>query len=268
MNRKIDYKIINPGGNITALVDGLDYTKDEMKIINDKILNRNKDIEQVGFIDLNRKTIVMAGGEFCLNAVRCAIWRLLNGNDEEVKINVLGSDNEIFGGIKKGVVFVNYKIERNINEIISFSNNYKIVNLDGITLVVIDEIASRAYIKQLKEDEIRVKNNLKEIMKNINTDEKAIGIILLETVDKFLKINPVIWVKEIDTLYYETACGSGSLAATLYKCYMEDIKKMKILQPSGFYIEIDIEGLNDYIDRAIVRGKIVDVKQECISIDF
>ena len=38
---KIKYKIFNPAGNITALVIGDDYTIEERKIINDKIMERN-----------------------------------------------------------------------------------------------------------------------------------------------------------------------------------------------------------------------------------
>jgi len=32
--------------------------------------------------------------------------------------------------------------------------------------------------------------------------------------------------KTIDTLYYETACGSGSLATAIYKCYAEGTEKL------------------------------------------
>ena len=48
--KKFEYKILNPGGNKTALVIGNDYSNYEKKIINDIILKENKDVEQVGFL--------------------------------------------------------------------------------------------------------------------------------------------------------------------------------------------------------------------------
>lgn len=63
----INYKILNPGGNKTAIVIGNKYSKKEKKQINDKILNQNLDVEQVGFIDAKENKLEMAGGEFCVN---------------------------------------------------------------------------------------------------------------------------------------------------------------------------------------------------------
>jgi len=55
------YKILNPGGNRTALVLGNEYSTEEKKIINNEILKNNKEVEQVGFISLNEKKLSMAG---------------------------------------------------------------------------------------------------------------------------------------------------------------------------------------------------------------
>ena len=62
-----NYKILNPGGNKTAIVIGNEYSKKEKKQINDKILMENLDVEQVGFIDTKEIKLEMAGGEFCIN---------------------------------------------------------------------------------------------------------------------------------------------------------------------------------------------------------
>ena len=76
----VNYKILNPGGNKTGIVYGLSYTKEERKMINDYILKENKDVEQIGFLDKDKKVLEMAGGEFCVNATRCAIYEILKGN--------------------------------------------------------------------------------------------------------------------------------------------------------------------------------------------
>ena len=84
--------------------------------------------------------------------------------------------------------------------------------------------------KELIEGGIDRENNVfAKIMKNIDTEQKAIGGILLEEFKECFKIYPIVWVKTIDTLYYETACGSGSLAVTIYKNYITNKSNFEIL---------------------------------------
>ena len=59
--KEYKYKILNPGGNKTALVFGNEYNAEEKKIINNEILKNNKDVEQVGFISLTKQNLEMAG---------------------------------------------------------------------------------------------------------------------------------------------------------------------------------------------------------------
>ncbi|MDO8610569.1 MAG: hypothetical protein Q7R95_08540, partial [bacterium] len=71
---KLNYFIINPGGNITAIVLGKFTKKIKLKITK-SILENNSTIEQVGFwINTKNKNfdakLEMAGGEFCGNALR------------------------------------------------------------------------------------------------------------------------------------------------------------------------------------------------------
>ncbi len=46
---ELEYKILNPGGNVTALVKEKNYTTKEKIYINDYILTNNSNVEQVGF---------------------------------------------------------------------------------------------------------------------------------------------------------------------------------------------------------------------------
>lgn len=64
---KVNYKILNPGGNKTAIVIGNEYSTKDKKEINDEILKENPEVEQVGFIDTKENKLEMAGGEFCIN---------------------------------------------------------------------------------------------------------------------------------------------------------------------------------------------------------
>ncbi len=254
-----NFKILNPGGNKTALVIGNKYTDKQKSQINAKILKQNLDVEQVGFIDTKENKLEMAGGEFCINATRCAIWNYLNGQEGKIKLEVSGYKSKIIGGITKAKdVYVNMKINKKMDNILHIKGIFNLVNLDGILLAVVNENDSINFIKNLRKNENKSKGELKELMKTFVTEEKAVGIILLENENGKIKINPIIWVKTVDTLYYETACGSGSLATAIYKKYAEGIEKIDILQPSGYSININLKMQNDYIKEAVVQGKVLE----------
>lgn len=258
-NYKVNYKILNPGGNKTAIVIGNNYSKEEKRKINDKILSENLEVEQVGFIDKKENKLEMAGGEFCVNATRCAIWQYLKGQEGEIELKVSGCKNKIKGGItQEKNVYVDMQIDKKISNIINTEGIFNFIKLDGILLAIVDEKNSKKSINQLREDENEAKNELKEMMKTFNTEKKAIGIVLLDKEKKKTKINPIIWVKTIDTLYYESACGSGSLATVIYKNYMEGIKNMEIMQPSGYIINVNLNMKKDYIEKAIILGKVIE----------
>ena len=62
--KEIKYSIYRPAGNETALVYGIDYTKEMKKEINDAIMKKHTNVEQVGFINNNgKKELQMAGGD-------------------------------------------------------------------------------------------------------------------------------------------------------------------------------------------------------------
>ena len=257
--KNFEYKILNPGGNKTALVLGNNYSKEERKTINDYILNENKDIEQVGFISKTENKLEMAGGEFCVNATRCAIYEYAKRNVKSLNIKVSGYKEIIEGSIdNEQIAYAKMKIVKNKNDIIKKINEMYFVYLDGILLAVINEDNSKELIQELKKDEETTKMKLKEIMKDFKTTENAVGIILLENDEGSLKINPIIWVKTVDTLYYETACGSGSLATAIYKNYITKNTSFNIEQPSGYSINVKLIIEENYIKEAIVSGKVME----------
>lgn len=262
---KIVYKVLNPGGNKTAIVFGNDYNKEERKIINTEILKNNKEVEQVGFISKKENKLEMAGGEICINATRCAIWEYLKGKRGKIELHVSGCEDTIIGGINiKKDVYVKMKLNKKIEDIIFKKDEFNIIDLDGILLFVIDEKNSKQYIEELKENQEAAMIRLKNIMKLFETSKEAVGIILLEKENGNTKINPVIWVKTVDTLYYETACGSGSLATAIYINSIKKSKKIKIIQPSGYNIIIKLNNKKGYIKNVTILGKVEEVNEnEC-----
>lgn len=254
-----NYKILNPGGNKTAIVKDENYTKEQKKMINNQILKENPEVEQVGFISQNENNLQMAGGEFCVNATRCAIWEYLKGKCGQIELTVSGYQEKITGGINaQKNVYVNLKIDKKVSDILEKNGIFNFVKLAGICLAVVKEEDAKVYLQRLRKDENMAKKELKEIMKTFCTSENAVGIILLESQREKVKINPIIWVKTIDTLYYETACGSGSLATAIYKNDLEEIENLEILQPSGFWLEISLKKEQEMIRNAKISGKVME----------
>lgn len=64
--------ILYPGGNTTAIVEGIPSSQLERRRINDVIMKQYPKVEQVGFLDRSLPRLQMAGGEFCGNATRSA----------------------------------------------------------------------------------------------------------------------------------------------------------------------------------------------------
>lgn len=256
----VDYKILNPGGNKTALVyETVSYTKEEKEYINNMILSENKDVEQVGFLNIKNKTLNMAGGEFCANATRCAIWELLDGKIGQINLTVSGYNSKISGGIRENKnVYEKLIINKTLNELVEVKDKYIIVKLDGIYHVVIGGDLSSSYISKLILDEEKTKKDLKELMKKLDMDIEAMGVMLLENQNNEVKINPIVWVKSIDTVYYETACGSGSLATAIYLNYLNKINSVDIIQPSNYKIKVDLNTDNKKINYSVIEGIVED----------
>ncbi|MBO5477748.1 MAG: hypothetical protein J6A15_08365 [Clostridia bacterium] len=239
-NKEIEFKIYNPGGNKTALVYDKNYEQYEISKINNYILSNYPQIEQVGFISKENNTLKMAGGEFCVNATRCTIYDFLEGKDGETSLSVSGAKNKLYGGITENTVFVKIDFKNVINSIsIKLQNNILngyMAKLDGIEHVVLDYSTSKNFINL---NEVDLKKICKEIIINSNSTEKAVGVILLKKVNDMTKIYPIVWVRSIDTLYYETACGSGTIAAFTYLYNQSNVDNISILQPSGYTLKVE-----------------------------
>lgn len=255
---KINYKIYNPGGNKTALIKGNEYTTNQKKLINKMIMEKYSQVEQVGFLSDKINRLEMAGGEFCMNATRCAVYEYSKENKNEIKISVSGANQELTGRVlSENKVELKLDICKNIAELIEVKKGIIYVKLDGILIAIFDEEKSKKYIRKLKENEEKTKNEIKQLMiKEIKTEDKAIGIMLLEKNPDKIKINPVVWVKDIDTVFYESACGSGSLGMAIYNFFKNKEEKIEIFQPSGYCINIELSTKENYIENAIISGVI------------
>ena len=246
---KIKYKVYNPAGNITALVIGDNYSLEERKIINNKIMEEDSRIEQVGFVSEIEKRLTMAGGEFCGNATRCAILYYDTKENESIMIN----NKIIKGGKEEDNIWCEIPVDEYKFSIIE-KDIYK-VELEGITMIIVKEKLSKNYLsKNLKEEGMKIINKYKIL-------DDAVGVIFTEKID-ILKIYPVVWVKDINTVFLENACGSGTIATSMVESILKNKSNIyRIIQPSGEILETDITLENGKVTKTILKGRIYEEKE-------
>ena len=77
------------------------------------------------------------------------------------------------------------------------------------------------------------------------------------------------WVKEINTLFYETACGSGTTAICMVEAYMKKQSvEIDVLQPSGLIITSYINYNEGDFTKAIILGNVeTDGKRYSIQLE-
>lgn len=260
-----EFIVLNPAGNITALVLDETVKREDYKNVSREILKFNKSIEQVGFLKrliIDDKTIFrleMMGMEFCGNASR-AFACFLYYSGFETNNNFVFSTSGIDDIIEAHVKFIKEKeyfssiklpFDKDTNEVLETkiidNIEVNIVTLDGITHVLINEDV-------MKFDETKYLEYVKYFIKKLKLGNlPAVGIIWYNQ----FKIKPVVWVKGTDTYYYENACGSGSLALGLYYALNKNIKKIDVVQKNNEIITIVVDCNNNHISNASIQGNTI-----------
>ena len=251
----VEYSIYVPAGNDTAFVYGLYYTQQQKKLINDAIMAKHANVEQVGFIDpKGRPELQMAGGEFCGNATRSAAAIYLNGKEGSLEMTVNVKDTINAGVDKNGKAWCEIPLYHGTDVIIQKEQGIFVVKMNGMVTVVIQEDVAKKYLQ----DKENLKAKGMEFVHRYNLeDSEAVGVMFCEKEKGLLKINPIVWVKSIDTLFYETACGSGTTAVCMVEAFLNNkSQEIDILQPSGMIITANIVYSEGKISRATILGNV------------
>lgn len=228
---KYNVVIANPANNITVIV--LDNVEKNQYIdISQNILKNSKyGAEQVGFvkkpINDGILRLEMMGGEFCANALRSFGMMVARDNKIEngiVKVEISGSDKalDVEVDITNKISKTEIPKPKGIEHLKIDSLDVTIVMFDGIYHAIVENIeASKVNFEYIK-------NN---IMKKY--DFEALGVMFLDRENLF--ITPVVYVRETDTMIFESSCGSGTMATAIYLSEFceENLFKCSIRQPGG-----------------------------------
>lgn len=236
---KKNYVISAAGGNNTAIAitDSL-LNREQYETLGSDLLGRTekRKVEQTGFLIPSKNHFEMSGGEFCGNAARSAAFLLskITGKNE-FKFTISGFDGKVearvdFNQGNSSSAFVSCDfcgMETKVEERDIGEDKIFVVDLGGIVhCLLYGEFPKNSYKE--KHAEIIEKLNLK--------DRLAVGVIWLSKIEDGVKIDPVVWVKSINTFFYETSCGSGSIAASVVA------NTTNIMQPSGQFIRVKFYG--------------------------
>ena len=266
------FRIFVPGGNDTALVYGIpqDLEDSSRQAIDTQIRNKHKNVEQVGFVGLanmENPWLTMAGGEFCGNATRAAAWFYLQGAPGSARIAVSGVPYKLNAGVKS---LREAWSQMPIKDKKELDCGTYLVELDGISHIVMMQEKSKQYLDVLsenptKDEETKLKNLAKNILEQFDLlKEPASGVMFLERFNDTMKMHPIVHVKKTQTLYYETACGSGTAAVGVVLCSQgagED--EISIMQPSSKVINVTVRRQNSSIYVEIAG--IIDVDEHVYS---
>lgn len=251
--------VMYPSGNTTAIVFDQLLGQDR-KELNNSIMSQWKadyagfpEIEQCCFVTLPKSPeaiarVEMFGGEFCGNATRSVIYALTGGNDYEGLIEVSGVARPLEFKIENEEVALEMPLpeELGIEEV----EEGILVQLDGIAqLVVIDPKEARTPAQLLRE----LKNQAKY---DLNT-QPAVGVSYYDTTTSSTKFN--VWVNAIDTVFDETACGSGTCAiGVAIATKRRESITLSVIQPSGKTIKVNCiwDDIKGQVTRAEIIGKV------------
>ena len=225
----IEYYIIDPAGNTTALVT-TPFERNSYKSVAARITEKHTSVEQVGFVGFDSENIKlnMSGGEFCGNATlsAAALYAGLNGGreytvpvityplDKPITVKVLKTE----GGFEcEGILNKPYAIKDYSFCADGRDYTFPLVCFDGIMHIVADntlsETAARGIIKPAASE----------------LGASALGIMLYNSKESFLA--PLVYVPAVDSLFLENSCASGSCA--LASVLPEFQNEISIKEPGG-----------------------------------
>ena len=249
--RPIQYTILDPSGNITALVESPVEISRQPHVA-DAIMKKHREVEQVGFVSfpdylqtegtaagkLPDAILRMAGGEFCGNASMCTgalfVYRQAERKDltRKILLKVSGTENPVevdltedsqdrfqagivmppISGIQKIEFDYFDPCDKNHNQC---SGTLPVVNMEGISHIIIEQDSSfYSFFENPRRAEEAIRIWCKEL------SSTGLGLLFLNDIssdDKNVRtLTPLVYIPGNDTLFWENSCASGSAAAAYY----------------------------------------------------
>ena len=263
MKKNIEIVVANPSGNVTIFVKTPVPRSEYQTVASQLLAMENLKGEQVAFILPKPDAegidgcMEMCGLEFCGNASRsfglilaqeagergtCAKRVLVSGCDEPLTVEL---DMDMNGA----------KIRMPNPVSCEKKQECTIVDFGGILHIIVEDLPPSKEVFDLLKD--RVYEQL---------DPPAMGVMFWDTAEK--KLTPVVYVKDVDSTYFEGSCGSGTTAmAAAFSLGREDgTYSWSIPQPAGIIdaaaVVQDGRAVEIYIDSPVEVQPVQTVEVE------
>ena len=264
-----DYIVADPTGNITVLITS-PYTQENRQDMIQEAFEREPSCEQVGFLmpssDADTE-LEMMGYEFCGNAtLSAAAWHagsdgLEPGCDAVVTVESSGADELLSVHVKRleadpeadsDSLFGGSYFEGTVGmpvPALSTYRGYPLISFEGISHLLVPA------------EDFSIPHAEKAVQEYANELEvSALGLMLCPDYDDLtstqpdgdsIRIRPLVYVPDQDTLFWEHGCATGSTAAGWYRYMTGGSKHTEIKQPGGI-IRVDITD-----GQPMLTGKVV-----------
>lgn len=306
MKKKIEMQIADPSGNITIFVRTPIERKDYQKVADQLLAEEDYGAEQVAFIlPLSVSPDPSAGKTLEAGSVQGA--RHVDGAMEMCGLEFCGNASRAFGlilaqeageigNVERTVqvsgceapLTVQLNMEKNRAKIrmpdplsCAVEGDRTVVDFGGILHIIVEapKAESRGNAKETRQPKSgseRHKQVELEEMKRIfdrirgqiyrTMDPPALGVMFWDSAEN--RLTPVVYVKDVETTYFEGSCGSGTTAcAAAFSMGKPDgVYSWSIPQPAGV-IDVTAEVKDGraraiYIDGEVKTGEIFTVEVE------
>ena len=231
----LEYRVFDPTGNITALVETQVDPADQPAAAS-WIMAQNPEVEQVGFVTFAAAgagapvadvpvSLRMAGGEFCGNATMCsaALYMIVNG-EANVKVRVSGTKDPLdVRLVRRDAVSFDAAVtmppavgidELKLSDGMLPGNDVlrlPVVRMEGIAHVIIEPDSG---FFGLKDDSALAETLLRGWCGVLGAE--CLGMMFLDEGKGVRALTPLVYVPGADTMFWENSCASGSAAAGMY----------------------------------------------------
>lgn len=234
----LEYRVFDPTGNITALVETQVDPADQPAAAS-WIMAQNPEVEQVGFVTFAAAgagapaadvpvSLRMAGGEFCGNATMCAAALYMMASDmsgeANVKVRVSGAKDPLdVRLVRRDAVSFDAAVtmppavgidELKLSDGMLPGNDVlrlPVVRMEGIAHVIIEPDSG---FFGLKDDSALAETLLRGWCGVLGAE--CLGMMFLDEGKGVRALTPLVYVPGADTMFWENSCASGSAAAGIY----------------------------------------------------
>ncbi|MDR0497676.1 MAG: hypothetical protein LBH42_08690 [Treponema sp.] len=227
--------VADPAKNITVFVLEPVANPEERVVLNRAILaEKGFMAEQVGFVispgdSSGLWRLEMAGGEFCGNAARSFGLYVAGkqglGGQTEVSVSVSGADKpvRVKVDVEKSRAAAEMPKPVAVDTLDYGERSLPVVVFEGITHIIAPDMEAQSETFYI----------IKSLLENRLGRPAALGVMFYDTASRFMV--PIVYVSSIDTMYFESSCGSGSaaLGVWLSRDLSDGAADYAITQPGG-----------------------------------